>query len=478
MAANNKDEQGVTNNGSTSTTTTTRKNRPLRRKTSHSVIERRRREKINEGLISLQYLVPACRDELHELLLSKAQSNKRNLKRSKQEVEKEVEELLLQKIESQMVLEKLCIISHTVDYVRELQASLAAYRKLCRCSPPLDDQKGAVTTKTHKHAHLMEPEGDGELTREGSSPSKHKDGIDSSPEAEEDCIKCTISRAKRRRHWGSNHPLELAKVHAYEDLSSNLDEQRSPRQRPRRKAAPSLQTMREESIESASEDGEISAPSMQSAIVNQENDVILDDDSDDNASDLALDDWQERRQIHADNSPITPPFPASMNYTHLYHTCSLRDERHKHDIPSQSKIGMSSKSANGLLPVKPKILIKPFARSSSDGEQNHNTNSPIFNRKRRATDVNAYGDNGYVGMQNEVKRSKSNDSKSFTDVEKTTSDGEKCTDCVSQNDIVMGPTFDPFHRNTIREASPSDRLLHHSADINRLDLLANLVSRN
>ncbi len=40
----------------------------LRRKTDHSVIERRRREKINEKLVALQNLVPACRKECQDLI--------------------------------------------------------------------------------------------------------------------------------------------------------------------------------------------------------------------------------------------------------------------------------------------------------------------------------------------------------------------------------------------------------------------------
>lgn len=467
MAPNSKDEQGVTTNGSASTSSASRKNRPLRRKTSHSVIERRRREKINEGLVSLQHLVPACRDELHELLLSKAQSNKRNLKRSKQEVEKEVEALFLQKIESQMVLEKLCIISHTVDYVRELQASLAAYRKMCRCSPPLADlqaaQDGSATEKTHGHVHMMDAEGDRRVIKAENGTSNNADGLDSSPEAEEDCIKCTISRAKRRRHWGSNHPLELAKVHSYDELAPDIKVEQPRRELPRRKAAPGLQSMREESIESASEEGE---QSLHNA-VNEESDEIIDGDSDDNGSDLALDDWQERRQSHADNGPITPPFPASVGYTHLYHTCSLRDERHKLDSPLQI-------NSQSIQASKGRSLMNPTARSSSDGEQNHITHPLTFSRKRRATDVIPYDD----VMQQEVKRSKSTDTKLSPSSEETLNNEKACTDCISGNAYVMGPKFGPNHRNAIREASPSDRLLHHPADANRLDLLANLVSRN
>lgn len=84
-----------------------RKSRPLRRKTSHSVIERRRREKINEGLIHLQHTVPACRQELRELLECKVSMNKKNARRTAADLQDEVDRLLEDKIASQMVLEKL-----------------------------------------------------------------------------------------------------------------------------------------------------------------------------------------------------------------------------------------------------------------------------------------------------------------------------------------------------------------------------------
>lgn len=81
--------------------------RPLRRKTSHSVIERRRREKINEGLISLQQIVPACRQELKELLDVKSQSSKGASRKTQAQLTCEADRLLEEKIGTQMVLEKL-----------------------------------------------------------------------------------------------------------------------------------------------------------------------------------------------------------------------------------------------------------------------------------------------------------------------------------------------------------------------------------
>lgn len=81
-----------------------------------------------------------------------------------------------------------CIISHTVDYVQELQDKVDAYRRWCRCSPPLPDAHRV--SQTHDQAH-------GE---DLASLSKM--------EASSSCEDCaTLSRGKR--HWGSNHPQRL-----------------------------------------------------------------------------------------------------------------------------------------------------------------------------------------------------------------------------------------------------------------------------
>ena len=77
-----------------------RRARPLHRRTDHSVIERRRREKINERLLHLQYMVPACRDQAREHFRRKMQDDSD------------------QHIQHDLALEKLCIISHTVGKYR------------------------------------------------------------------------------------------------------------------------------------------------------------------------------------------------------------------------------------------------------------------------------------------------------------------------------------------------------------------------
>ncbi|CEH12816.1 STEROL REGULATORY ELEMENT-BINDING PROTEIN [Ceraceosorus bombacis] len=104
----------------------TRKTRPLRRKTSHSVIERRRREKINERLIRLQESVPACRQEAQEMLSSKLS----NVKGKKRLAEADRQEEIERRIKQEMVLEKLCIISHTVGACCE-PICIASHRSDC-----------------------------------------------------------------------------------------------------------------------------------------------------------------------------------------------------------------------------------------------------------------------------------------------------------------------------------------------------------
>lgn len=84
--------------------------RTLTRRTEHSVIERRRREKINERLVCLQHTVPACRAKALDVV-------QRRMPEAHDAHER---------ITSEMVLEKLCIITHTAEYIAELHERLAA----------------------------------------------------------------------------------------------------------------------------------------------------------------------------------------------------------------------------------------------------------------------------------------------------------------------------------------------------------------
>lgn len=73
-----------------------RRARAPHRKTDHSVIERRRREKINDRLLQLQHLVPACRAQALEHFEKKSPDGPED------------------QVRTELVLEKLCVIAHTV----------------------------------------------------------------------------------------------------------------------------------------------------------------------------------------------------------------------------------------------------------------------------------------------------------------------------------------------------------------------------
>lgn len=70
------------------------------------------------------------------------------------------------RIASDMVLEKLCIISHTVDYVMELRAKLKAYEAQCSCDPKLP------VTQRNDEAHCLETHPE-KTQCERTSPSSH-----------------------------------------------------------------------------------------------------------------------------------------------------------------------------------------------------------------------------------------------------------------------------------------------------------------
>lgn len=205
-----------------------RKSRVLSRKTDHSVIERRRREKINERLIRLQETVPACREEATEMLSAKLIKKR---KRTEEEIKVEIGE--------KMVLEKLCIISHTVgewnlslhgsvkkrniltdmllfstlsicdsDYVEELRAQVEAYKKLCACDPPLPTSE-PIGDK-HQH-HRFAHEHDESAAQQPSSTSNGLAQSFSSASLSSALqiispIETTSKAPKRKRHWGSNRP--------------------------------------------------------------------------------------------------------------------------------------------------------------------------------------------------------------------------------------------------------------------------------
>lgn len=132
-----------------------------------------------------------------------------------------------------------CIISHSVDYVQELQRTVAAYKRICHGSPPpLDDVEGSRISATHAHVHDHEDIGSenadgvdsdsnsnverGEGERETTLSEERSAGPDDPEvESQESNISATVSgtasapsgwtrcHAKCQRHWGSNNPIKL-----------------------------------------------------------------------------------------------------------------------------------------------------------------------------------------------------------------------------------------------------------------------------
>lgn len=189
-----------------------RKSRVLSRKTDHSLIERRRREKINSQLIRLQSLIPACREEAQDLLSAKPPP--KASKRGKEGVSTDVKARkneIEQSLDREIVLEKLCIISHAVDYILELQTQVAAYRKLCLCDPP--PVRGEVQPRRDHQLHVQYAhEGVRQRASGGEEEVTGKDQGISPPEGAMTMgVKSSESPAtlhgamKRKRHWGSNN---------------------------------------------------------------------------------------------------------------------------------------------------------------------------------------------------------------------------------------------------------------------------------
>lgn len=144
-----------------------RTSRTLHRKTDHSIIERRRREKINDRLVCLQNTVPACREKAREYL------QKKNAAAPMGESE------MSERIASDMVLEKLCIISHTVDYVMELRAKLKAYEAQCSCDPKLP-----ITAERDDDAHCLAVHPDKAQCARGSPGTSESSEVKSEETAE------------------------------------------------------------------------------------------------------------------------------------------------------------------------------------------------------------------------------------------------------------------------------------------------------
>ncbi|SOV06008.1 uncharacterized protein UDID_03473 [Ustilago sp. UG-2017a] len=210
-----------------------RKSRVLRRKTDHSIIERRRREKINEKLVALQNIVPACRKECQDLIERKfvaplretedddargSSASKKTAKRKREEekLEKAKDEMT-EKIQTSMVLEKLCIISHTLDFVLKLQEENRALRALCECQA---ERRASITSDVELDEHYHNAHSN-DVQQEAASQALSKiaflmedtkrPSLSSSSSEEETLLQEDLQRpAKRRLHWGSDDVREAS----------------------------------------------------------------------------------------------------------------------------------------------------------------------------------------------------------------------------------------------------------------------------
>ncbi|SAM82932.1 uncharacterized protein UBRO_03473 [Ustilago bromivora] len=182
-----------------------RKSRVLRRKTDHSIIERRRREKINEKLVALQNIVPACRKECQDLIERKfvaplretEDDDARGSSASKKTAKRKREEEKLEKAkdeEENRALRALC------ECQAERRASITSDVELdehYHNAHSNDVQQEAASQALSKIAFLME---------DTKRPS-----LSSSSSEEETLLQEDLQRpAKRRLHWGSDDGREAS----------------------------------------------------------------------------------------------------------------------------------------------------------------------------------------------------------------------------------------------------------------------------
>ncbi|CBQ72634.1 conserved hypothetical protein [Sporisorium reilianum SRZ2] len=210
---------------------TRRKSRVLRRKTDHSIIERRRREKINEKLVALQNIVPACRKECQDLFERKfatplrpnddnearqGTATKRDAKRKRDEEKfDKAKSEMSEKIRTNMVLEKLCIISHTLDFVVKLQEENKALRALCDCQA---GRRASISSDVELDEHYRSAH-----SYDSSEASPPRDQIEEKPTLSltpptssdlDGAVGDEKERpTKRRLHWGSDDVREASIRH-------------------------------------------------------------------------------------------------------------------------------------------------------------------------------------------------------------------------------------------------------------------------
>lgn len=88
-----------------------------------------------------------------------------------------------------------------MDYVRELQDKVEAYRRLCECSPILP---AGDMIRTHDSAHASEKDAH-------SSLGEHLNGSEAGRASiAAQCQECSVMN-QGKRHWGSNNPIQLSR---------------------------------------------------------------------------------------------------------------------------------------------------------------------------------------------------------------------------------------------------------------------------
>lgn len=142
------DEAAVPTTGTQKGNSTKRPVRDSKRRATHSQIERRRREKINDRLVTLRVIVPACTAEVEERKRQKRQEEeearkiaagemvptsvkgKRRRNRRKASTSEAAEK------EDELGLHKLDVLTHTIEYIYELQDRIEELEQGVKRSEP------------------------------------------------------------------------------------------------------------------------------------------------------------------------------------------------------------------------------------------------------------------------------------------------------------------------------------------------------
>lgn len=293
------------------------------------------------------------------------------------------------------------------DYVHELHEKLAAYRRMCRCSPPLAatlQEEESMRSKQHQHRlDVHEHVGrDQEAGTEGNVSSSQtsspilagKDSVKTVPQA-------SCCGAKRKRHWGSNKPLDIKSgetlptavpkkvkaVHGVKERSV----------RPKRKAAPSK--FDKETSESVPDDEEMQTGQEEQEQEDIEHDMLEDESESDHSSDLELDPIAPHSLNKGDQLPnlSAAPFDSSIQAPSI--VASLPSLRSLY-----ANVGPTGTTQAATIPLAPEDQ-DPCKKGSGSKNSHHGRSKkePVqysavsmlatpssFLRRRRATDVGLF----------------------------------------------------------------------------------------